>query len=226
MRTLTALLLTLAIVAPFSSGFAGDVQETKSALETDPKGWIDLLANADLKDWKRVPIPPKSNLKEPSPWKYDADKKVLVCKGAGAGHEMLLYNKEFSDGIFHVEWRFEKLEGKKGYNSGVYVRNSADGQIWHQAQVGSMNVGYLFGNTLTDGKEARFNANGKRPQRGKEAGEWNVFEITCMGKNVTLWVNGAVTTEWKYCDIKSGFVGLEAEGYVIEFRKVMFKELK
>jgi hypothetical protein len=221
-----ALILTTALLLPFTSGIAGDAKETKSALESDPKGWIDLLANADLKDWKRVPIPPKSTLKEPSPWKYDADKKVLVCHGAGAGHEMLLCNKEFGDGIFHVEWRFNKTEANKGYNSGVYVRNSADGQIWHQAQVGSKNVGFLFGNTIKDGKEGRFNANDKKPQRGNEAGEWNIFEITCKGKNVTLWVNGAVTTEWKDCEVKSGFVGMEAEGYVIEFKKVMYKDMK
>jgi hypothetical protein len=26
-------------------------------------------------------------------------------------------------------------------------------------------------------------------QRVKPAGEWNTFEITCKGKDVTLWVN-------------------------------------
>ena len=45
---------------------------------------------------------------------------------------MLLYDKEFGDAICHVEWRFKKLDGKKGYNSGVYVRNSGDGKSsWH-----------------------------------------------------------------------------------------------
>src|SRR5213078_3929754 len=130
---------------------AGEVKETKSALESNPKGWTNFLADADLKDWKRVSIPPKSKLKDKNPWKYDTAKKTLICDGVGI-HEMLLYNKDIADGIFHVEWRFEKVEGKKGYNSGVYVRNSADGEIWHQAQVGSKNVGYFFGNTLMDGK--------------------------------------------------------------------------
>ena len=30
-----------------------------------------------------------------------------------------------------------------------------------------------------------------REQRVKPAGEWNTYEITCKGRNVTLWVNGA-----------------------------------
>jgi hypothetical protein len=64
------------------------------------------------------------------------------------------------------------------------------------------------------------------PQRGKEAGEWNTYEITCRGKTVTLWVNGAVTTVWDGCEVPRGFVGLEAEGWWIEFKNVKFKELR
>ena len=211
--------------APFTAG--GDGKETKSALESDPKGWIDLLAGADLKQWRRVSIPPGSKLGKPDPWKLDTEKRILVCHGTGAPHEMLVYDKELGDGIFHVEWRFEKVEGKKGYNSGVYVRNSADGALWHQAQVGNKNVGYLFGQTEgKDGKKTGFNSKATIPQRGKEAGAWNTFEITCKGKTITLWVNGAVTTVWENCEVAKGYVGLEAEGWLIEFKNVKFKELK
>ena len=145
--------------------------------------------------------------------------------------DLLLVDAEaylLADGIFHVEWRFKKLgEGKKGYNSGVYVRNSADGKVWHQAQVGSKNVGYLFGKTLQGGKLVGIPDN-KRPgpQRGKEAGEWNTFEITCKGQTLTLWVNGAVTAEWDRCEVPRGYLGLEAEGWWIEFKNVKFKEPK
>jgi hypothetical protein len=170
-----------------------------------------------------VSIPPGSKLKEPSPWKYDAAKKMLVCNGIGY-HEMLLYNKSIADGIFHVEWRFAPVEGKKGYNSGVYVRNSADGAIWHQAQVGA-NIGYFFGNTLLDGKPGRMPQVKEKgvPNRAKPIGEWNTYEITCKGKNVTLWVNGAVTADWKDCQVPSGYFGLEAEGYLIEFKNIQYK---
>jgi hypothetical protein len=151
---------------------------------------------------------------------------MLTCAGKEAGHEMLLYEKEFADGILHVEWRFTKVEGGKGYNSGVYVRNSPDGKIWHQAQVGSKNVGFLFGDTLVQGAVKRVRIDDKLPQRGKEAGEWNTYEITCRGKTVTLWINGAVTATWKDCEVPKGRVGVEAEGWDIEFRNMKFKELK
>jgi hypothetical protein len=213
------------IVALASLCFAADPPETKSALETDPTGWLDLLQDKELKDWRRVAIPPGSKLATRNPWSVSGDGKLLVCDGVGL-HEMLLYNKEFTDGIFHVEWRFKKVEGKKGYNSGVYVRNSADGKIWHQAQVGSGNVGYLFGDSPADGTLKRFRAENKVPQRGKEAGEWNTYEVTCKGKTLTLWINGAVTATWDRCEVPKGYVGLEAEGWVIEFRNLKFKERK
>ena len=136
---------------------------------------------------------------------------------------MLLYNEEFGDGIFHVEWRFKKIPGKKGYNSGVYVRTSADGTIWHQAQVGNKDVGYIFGDTLVDGKIKRVRIDDKKPQRGKEAGEWNTYEVTCKGKQMTLWINGAVTATWNDCQVPKGHVGLEAEYWYIDFRNVKYK---
>lgn len=200
-------------------------QETKNALESDPAGWVDLLAGG-LKEWKRVPIPPGGKLNPKNAWSLADDGKTLVCEGVGV-HEMLLFDKEIADGIFHVEWCFRKLEGKKGYNSGVYVRNSADGQVWHQAQVGSKNVGAFFGKTLQDGKLASIPANRKPgPQRGLEAGQWNTFEITAKGQTITLWVNGAVTAVWDSCTVPRGYFGLEAEGYAIEFKNIKFKELK
>jgi hypothetical protein len=217
----TLLVLLLGVALPLLLG-AADPPETKSALETFKDGWIDLLPEKDLKGWKRVPIPPGSKLSERDPWSAEEKEKMIVCEGAGI-HEMLLYEKEFGDGVFHVEWRFKKVPNKKGYNSGVYVRTSSDGKVWHQAQVGDRNVGYLFGQTLVGDKLERMRADNKVSQRGKEAGEWNTYEVTCSGKSMTLWINGAVTAEWKECQVPTGLVGLEAEGWFIEFRNLKFR---
>src|SRR5204862_2042047 len=116
--------LAVALVALVRGVAGGDTKETRSALATDPKGWTDLLADG-LKHWKRVPIPPGSKLSARDPWSLDPATKTLRCDGVGL-HEMLLYDREFADGILHVEWRVKKIDDKKGYNSGVYVRNSAD----------------------------------------------------------------------------------------------------
>jgi hypothetical protein len=173
-----------------------------------------------------VSIPPKSKLHAKNPWSVAADGKSIICDGVGV-HEMLLWNKAVGDGIFHVEWRFKKIDGKKGYNSGVYVRNSPDGAIWHQAQVGSKNVGHLFGKTLIDGKLTGIPSNQlKGEQRGKEAGAWNTYEISCRGQSITLWINGAQTAIWDGCQVPIGHLGMEAEGWHIEFRNLKFKAIK
>src|SRR5262245_39968323 len=107
MHRFLLLLMWLSAVS-LSPLWAGDVKETKSALETDATGWIDLLPGKDLDGWKRVSIPPKSKLKDKNPWSVDLENKLLICDGVGI-HEMLLYDKELGDGIFHVEWKFKKV---------------------------------------------------------------------------------------------------------------------
>lgn len=201
--------------------------ESPSALEQDPQGWTDLLKQAgpDLQGWTRGPIPPGGQLREESQWSIDPTTGLLVCEGNG-GHEWLRWDRELGDFIYHVEWRFTPVEGKKGYNSGVYARNSADAKIWHQAQTGDGSGGFLFGDTLVEGALKRINlSKDLLDKRVRPAGQWNTFEITCKGQDVTLWVNGAVTSEWHACEVPKGYVGLEAEGFRIEFRTVKVKPL-
>jgi hypothetical protein len=203
---------------------------TPSALSSDARGWIDLLADASLKEWTRVPLGAVGQLSpgaiaRPSPWSVGAAAGVLVCHGDQAGHEMFRFAREAGDFILHVEWRYAGPPEEKAYNSGVFARASADGAIWHQAQTGT-GGGYLFGATLVDGKPGRVNLRDKMAEnRVKPAGEWNVYEIHAAGKRLTLWVNGAVVSEFTNCEVPRGFVGLEAEGYLVEFRNLKLKVL-
>jgi hypothetical protein len=197
-----------------------------SALVSDSSGWVDLMPSADLKGWSRVPVPPGAPLGRPQ-WHLDDSGKVLVCDGDG-GHDMLLCDREFGDAVFHLEFCYTKIEGKTGYNSGAYVRNSKDGAIWHQAQFGDAKDGFLFGETLgADGKKKFFiTQKDVTDRRVKPAGEWNTLEITARGKTLTLWVNGAVTCQFGDCGNPRGLVGLEGEGYLIKFRNLKVKALR
>jgi hypothetical protein len=214
-----AIALTLPAMAP-------PPDDTKGALESDPSGWTDLLARAgkELDNWTRGPIPPTGKLNPQSQWSMEEATGYLVCEG-DKGHEWLRYDKEVGDFILHVEFRYTPVTtGKKSYNSGVYARNSKDATVWHQAQIGGGSGGYLFGETLKDGKLSRFNLSKEADKRVKPAGEWNAIEITCKGKDMSLWVNGGVTCTLHDCEVARGYVGLEAEGYRIEFRNVKLKE--
>lgn len=239
MRTLaTCSALALAVTA-FSPAREAHSQ-TPSALESSPDGWKDLLAKAGagpavsgLKGWTSGKVPPgpkpttEANLANPisSQWKFDASVGGIVCTGDG-GHEWLRWDEELGDFIYHVEWRFIPVPDKKGYNSGVYVRNSADASVWHQAQTGDASGGFLFGDTPVDGKLQRVNLSRQLlDKRVKPAGQWNVYEITCKGKEISLWVNGAVTCVFEDCEVPRGYVGLEAEGWPIQFRNLKVKPL-
>ncbi len=190
-------------------------------------GWMDLLPDAKLTGWVRVNVPPTKPLGEKQQWHVDAASKTLICDGDG-GHEMLRLDKEFADFIFHVEWKFTPIDTPNPkYNSGVYVRNDADGNIWHQAQAGGDNGGYLFGGTMVNGQKGRINfSKDVKDNRIKPAGQWNVYEIRCEGKKVTLSTNGAVTCTWDQCEVPKGYLALEAEGYRIEFKNIKVKVLK
>jgi hypothetical protein len=201
---------------------------TKSALESDPAGWQNLFADKTMKDWIRGPLTAAGQLRagstdEPSPWKMDPATGILLCEGDKVGHEWIRYATEMADLVYHVEWRLTKLDGEPAYNSGVFIRSSADGTIWHQAQ-GTLAGGFLFGPTLVNGTVQRFNLRQSMSEnRVKPAGEWNTYELRAVGKQISLWVNGAVTSEFKECEVPRGHVGLEAEGYRVEYRNVLVK---
>ncbi|MBM3882518.1 MAG: DUF1080 domain-containing protein [Verrucomicrobia bacterium] len=228
--SLARLLLAVLVLAGVSSlrSQAAEAEEApgKSAWETNPEGWTDLMPGTDLKGWARVPIPPTAKLGR-AQWHVDTERKVLICDGDG-GHDMLLWEQVLGDAIFHFEFRYTRVEGMKGYNSGAYIRNSPNGSIWHQAQFGDADGGFLFGVTPVPNAKPRFFIlkNEVKEGRIKPAGEWNTLELTARGPTLTLWVNGAVTCRFDACGADQGQIGVEAEGYRIEFRNLKLKELR
>lgn len=225
MGNLNSFVLTLCLVVIGSSlsPARGAESEGKSALASEPAGWTDIQPAANLKGWTRVAIPPTNSLGR-AQWHVDAAKGVLVCDGDG-GHEMLRFDRELADCTLHVEFRFVPVTvGKSNYNSGAFIRNSAQGEIWHQAQL-TMDGGYLFGSTPAGDQTKRFKL-APTERRMKPAGEWNTLELTARGKTLSVWLNGAVTSTFEPCEVPKGYVALESEGYAIEFRGVKLKELR
>src|SRR5262245_44632784 len=191
--------------------------------------WLDIRPGKNLAGWKRVPILPDTKLNEKNAWSVDEKNKVLVCDGVGV-KEMLLYEKAFGDGVFHVEWRFRKVEGNPDYNSGIYVRTARDGLTWHQIQVAHTKkapfMGDLFGVVDRVKQETNVLALGADPKLAKGPGEWNTYDISCHGKQISALINGKTNCVWNDCAMPRGHVGLQAEFFFIEFKNLKFKELK
>lgn len=188
--------------------------------------WIDITPGTDLEGWTRISIPPDQPLNEVEQWSADPETKTVRCNGTG-GHEWLRYDgEEFGDCIFHVEFKYDKLENDAKYNSGFYVRNNADGTIWHQGQIGGGTGGFLFGVSPVNGENSYTNTSDQLTSSPvKPAGEWNTAEIRCEGSTLSMIVNDVPTVVWENLQVEKGYVGLEAEGYAIDFRNLKVKKL-
>jgi 3-keto-disaccharide hydrolase len=196
-----------------------------SARPSKAGGWLNIMPPASFAGWTRVEIPPDRPLGKTSQWSVSPAAGIIVCAGDG-GHEWLRYDLELGDFEFHVEWRLIKIADKEKYNSGVFVRNNENGSVWYQAQVGSPAAGFLFGENPEGAGLARFNL--RAAMKGyplKEVGKWNTYVIRCQGEKISLWVNGKKTSEFDRCNNPRGYLGLEAEGSRIEFRRLRIKTL-
>jgi hypothetical protein len=214
MNYLVSLAVGAALLAPVSA------QVEKSQWEKDPAGWIDILPGEGLKGWTRLPIAPDPLAAE-SQWKVVNG--VLVCEG-DKGHDWIRYDREFDNFVFHVEFRYTPLPGNPRYNSGIFFRNAADYSSWFQVQIGSAQGGYIFGKTP---EARRLNLADRTPDQTKvkPAGEWNTVEVTAQGPLARVWVNGFELCEYRYMTAEKGFLGLEGEGFRIEFRNLKVKPL-
>ncbi len=199
--------------------------EASLAAGSKPAAWKNIMPRNNLTGWTRVAIPPSHPLNSRSQWRVDAARHVIICEGNG-GHEWLRYDHLYRNFVCELQWKLAKVPGVTEYNSGVFVRNSADGSTWYQAQVGSASGGYWFGDNPEEGVLKRFSLHSMlRKNHVKPAGEWNTYEMRCVGKMLVLWVNGAKQSVYTQCNNPQGYLGLEAEGSLIEFRGLRVKIL-
>jgi len=64
------------------------------------------------------------------------------------------------------------------------------------------------------------------PALHKPPGQWNDWEVTCVGTKLALKVNGKLA--WEIDNFKPGRapIGIEAEGHPIEFRSLRIKTVR
>lgn len=207
-------------MAPSSAEPAKTAAAASSIIDkAAPKSFENLMPDEKLTGFRRVPLDP---LAEKPVWQVKDG--VLVIDGVGA-KEMLLTEREFADGVLRVEWRFRPAEGASPvYNGGVYVRTPLDGKSWVQLQVAHVDKPPVVGDLIAQvpASSERINVFQAGASPAKPIGEWNTYEVSALGKVLELSVNGQLTAVWPDCPMPSGHVGLQAEGAVIEVRKLEF----
>jgi hypothetical protein len=158
---------------------------------------------------------------------------ILVCEGEPMGY---LYTKEqYTNFALTVEWRW--APGTEPGNSGVLLRVNGEPKVIPrciEAQLKSGSAGDLYGffGMQIDGDPARtthdpqhkrfekFTAVRKIEANENEPGQWNTYEITVNGADITALVNGKKLNEATDCEVLAGPIGFQSEGGEIHFRTI------
>lgn len=142
----------------------------------------------------------KTTEKTAKSWKVEDGLLVLL-----GGNVHLYTQDEYDDFVL----RFEFRPKKKGYNSGLFLRGN------NQINLAQKDAGRLMTSKKTKAV----------PELHKEPGQWNEWEVTCIGPKVALKVNGKPA--WEIDDFKAvkGTIGIQAEGQAIDFRNLRIKRI-
>lgn len=174
------------------------------------QGWVALIdGNAGMENWDST----GSNAN----WRA-ADGAIQADKSTGKGSSVLVSKKSYKDFELYVEFWADH-----DTNSGVYLRvmnptnvststGAYEVQIWDK----NPNPAYSSGSLV--------NVAAVQPVH-KVGGRWNVFEIYANGPEITVRLNGVVTTSARDGRFPEGRLGIQYNGGPIKVRKLLVKEL-
>jgi hypothetical protein len=171
---------------------------------------------------------------------FHVDKKMIRLYGDKIGY--LMSEKSFSNFQLIVEFKwntdstFSKKSTKK--NSGIMylVPSETPDVLWPKGIQFQIKEGATGDFVLL--QEVMINVNGKQTEAGKSVtsarfadaekpfGEWNTAVITSSNGKITQQLNGKLVNEGTNATIKEGRILLQYEGYPIDFRKIVLKEIK
>jgi Domain of Unknown Function (DUF1080) len=156
---------------------------------------------------------------------------VLHCMGEPTGY-LITKQNDFENYILTVQWRWPG----KGGNNGVLVHVTTPGEIYVwpksfevQLQDGTAGELWVIGTTLQVEHPAT-HVDDRRHKNliagaEKSLGEWNTMEITCVGDEIDVKVNGYLVNRATKLSQRRGAIALQSEGTPIEFRGVVLTQL-
>lgn len=195
---------------------------------------VDLFNGTSLDGWAAFLVEPDVPMEDV----WSVQDGLLVCKGEPMGY--LHTTDDYMSYKLIVEWRW--APGTEPGNSGVLLRINGEPQALPraiEAQLKSGDAGNLYGfhGMKLDGDPERTTkqSNGERvgdlvaitkiDGNENEPGQWNTYEITLDGSDLTVVVNGKELNKAWDCEMTRGPIGLQSEGGEIHFRKVVLTPL-
>jgi len=197
MKTFRVLLLPAILAAVLAR-----VPSAHSADGAESGQWQSLFNGKDLTGWAPVHdvtfVVTNGNLR--------------LVKGMG----WLRTEAQFSDFILEVEWR--ALDS--GYDSGLFLRAGLEGKPWPkdgwQVNLKDNSLGALV-------KSFKTVVPAETPRA--PVGQWVKFRLEVRGRKITLDVNGERAWECSELDAERGYLGIQAEDKVFEFRNFRVQPL-
>lgn len=142
--------------------------------------WIDLLDAAHAASWKNMDDDTKI---------FELQDGVFHVFPIGPMRHAAYLGEEFGDFELHVEFKLAK-----GTNSGIFFRSSEKNPVYEGFEVQVLDDAGTLPNK--NGTGAIYDVATPMFNMALPAGEWNSYDITCKGPNVTVVVNG-----WKVLDV-------------------------
>jgi len=195
---------------------------------------IQLFDGKDLAGWKCVLAEPEVRLGQV----WSVQDGILTCQGTPLG---FLY-REPAVGNFRLVVEYRWPPGSAPGNSGIFSRMSGPFKplpcaVEVQLKHGSAgDVLGLQGKTIAGGQPRFFEVKkhavagdiagvGKLLDAENPPGEWNRVEILAQGAHYRVWLNGKLVNEVAGVHTGAGLIGVQSEGGVIQFRRIVLTPL-
>ncbi|MBR1332818.1 3-keto-disaccharide hydrolase [Bradyrhizobium ottawaense] len=169
--------------------------------------WVTLFDGKDLEQWDQVGA---------SNWHLE-DGVVIADKMDGKEAGYLVSKQPYKDFVLHVEFW-----SSADANSGVYFRcldaKKITDRTCYEANIFDQRPDPSYGT----GAITRYVEVNQMPKAG---GNWNTFEITAKGRDITVVLNGKKTAELRNGMFDQGWIALQHGAGTIKFRRVQIQPL-
>ena len=191
-------------------------------------GFEPLFNGRNLDGWVNVNCAPET---------FVARDGILHCDGIPTG--ALRTTRPFENFILELEWRHMKSGG----NAGVFIWSGplpAPGQPFLRAiEVQVLDHGYgksdwftthgdvfpIHGSSMKPFSPSKGDRSFPRELRSKGTNEWNHYRIVATNGVLRLSVNGVEVSGGTDCNWRRGYIALESEGGVVEWRNIRIQSL-
>jgi hypothetical protein len=213
--------LCLALIAMVFTGALGNSYAAES-------GFVPLFNGVDLSGWVNVNCTPET---------WTVVDGMIHCSGVPTG--VLRSEKMYENYVLELDYRHLVKEG----NSGLFVHSDAL-PVMGQPFTRAIEI-----QILTDRNTEEYTSHGDifgiqgatmtpfplhpsgwmrslpQARRANPTGEWNHYRVESRDGTLTLAVNGEIVTRAYHVNPRKGYICLESEGGIIDFRNIKIQEL-